>query len=314
MVRMKTTSFDFDALYHQVEAFAVQEIRPFNWELLQSCLTFWISSRRENNNYTDVLPLLICQAAGGEIQTAVPLAGFWTLSLLAGRIFDDLQDNEGQQNPWNNHGKQNALPVGTAFLSAANCCLSKLKVEFVALQKLIRVLGTTTAFAAKSQYMPTNHLSLELYLQRIIGTTGLPYKTIAWASGVAGGVSVETLSHLETFGYNFGIWQAIKSDCQDLRLRQGAVGDLSSGVYSLPIIYAAALKTHPYHTHLVNLLAQTPLNETQIDEAITILEDMGAVLWSMQMAQVYYNQAVEALNTIPLERAEGLIAYVSGKD
>lgn len=300
-------------LYHLTRTFIEERILSLiGWADLSAHIEYWINGRIERNNFTDLLPIHACMAAGGAIEDVIPVSSCWLLSMLGARILDDIQDQEGSHLPWNNGGTQKSLPTALAFVSAANISLSLLEVDAQSLRQILGAFSTAAALASKSQAYPPKDLTLEQYFQNIVLSSGAVFAATTWAGARVATSNETVLQQLKVFGYNIGIRDAIRSDCYDLLPKEGKPSDLSAGVYTLPVIYAVSLNEHPYHRTLVSLLElDEPLTDEREDDVRTILNDMGAVMWSLRLAYQYHKKAIEALVSLPEERAKGLKSYVS---
>lgn len=299
-------------LYALTFDFVHSRILPIlQWPELAGNLQFWIEAHQKNKNYIEILPILSCVAAGGQVQTAVPLSAFWMLSMLAARILDDIQDGEGEGNPW--HHNDNVLPMSTALLSAANVCLAQLMgIDKHILPELLDSLGRVAALAAKAQANPALYnASIEQYFERIIASSGMVFAAISWAGARLGTDDTTQLDLLQQFGYNIGMREAIRADCRDLDSRKHKKGDLSAGIYTLPVIYAISLTDHPCHPMLLARLEDRPFSGEDVAEIVDLIIDMGALDWSMSVAQTYHEKAVAGLELLPADCAEGLRIYVS---
>lgn len=300
-------------LYQLTQTFIEEKVLSLiGWADLSSHVAYWINGRTRRKNFTDLLPMHACTAAGGVSDDAIPISSCWLLSMLAARIFDDIQDQEGDHLPWNIGGTQQSLPTALAFISAANISLSFLEVDAQSLRQILGAFGTAAALASKSQANPPKDLTLEQYFQNIVLSSGAVFAATTWAGARVATANEAVLQQLKAFGYNIGIRDAIRSDCYDLLPKEGNPSDLSTGVYTLPVIYAVSLNEHPYHKALVSLLEQDePLTGEQEEDVRTILNDMGAVMWSLWLAYQYHEKAIDALAGLPEERAKGLKGYVS---
>jgi geranylgeranyl pyrophosphate synthase len=137
------------------------------------------------------------------------------------------------------------------------------------------------------------------------------FATISWAGARLGTDDATQLDLLQQFGYNIGIREAIRADCRDLNSRKHKKGDLSAGIYTLPMIYAISMTDHPCHPTLLARLENRPFSGEDVAELVALLIDMGALDWSMSVAQTYHEQAVAKLKLLPADCAEGLRIYVS---
>lgn len=257
--------------------------------------------------YVDVLPILTCVAVGGDPDKAIPLAAAWTLYSLAARIFDDLQDDEGHDNLWNQAGWQGALPVGLYAVGAAQASLAHLAADSQTRNEIWGAFGQTMALAAIAQGQSDKYDSVEDYFKNQAAKTGLVFATGSWSGGrLVLEPGNKALDALYQYGLNAGMMVQILDDCRDL----GGV-DLSSGTITLPVIYALAQQSHPEWSRLHALLADESHVE-HLETIITLLSEFGAVEWSLRVAQVYKKKAIAALVPFPSERVEPLVAYMVG--
>jgi geranylgeranyl pyrophosphate synthase len=105
---------------------------------------------------------------------------------------------------------------------------------------------------------------------------------------------------------------AIVLDCRDLRPKSAdKPSDLTVGSYKLPVLYAASTLTdHPDHGLLMKLLREGNLSGDRLKTVVEILEEMGAVSWSVQVALEYENKARLALDSLPDAARKVLVDYV----
>jgi geranylgeranyl pyrophosphate synthase len=113
------------------------------------------------------------------------------------------------------------------------------------------------------------------------------------------------------FGLNAGIAGQITDDCLDLKQ-----GDLANRKMTLPVIYALSNKHHPSYPRLLDLIESDNGGseiENWVTDVYSVLEEMGAVEWSLKAANVYSRRALDALEIFPKERITPLVEYVTGK-
>lgn len=263
---------------------------------------------------TDTLPALVYGALGGCVETALPLNGSWLLYLMAARVFDDIQDGEGEGHPWNRQGLLPALPVGIGLMSTAAICLSQQQADRDTLCSLYRLFGLTGVGAAQAQRNersdPDKNEVLESYFAHIIGATAQVFAAGARAGGCLFGVGEQTLTALSDFGYNLGMKLAILDDCHDLTAGPGSSSDVVNGRYRLPVLYALAQPVTPAQSQLRRMLQEAQENKAVVADAVGLLDDMGAIAWSLNLAQVYQEKALSALSRLPDKNSGVLAAYV----
>jgi len=301
-----TVAESFSSIYDYLEEAILP---PLGWSGFREVLRAYRSDRATSiHAYADVLPLLTCLTAGGDVGQARPLAAAWVCYLLATQIFDDIQDGEGQDRIWNREGVEGALPLGLFAIGVAKTALANLQTDLGAQRAIWEAFGKVIALAAAAQkeYPKFNGLTVETYFQYLAAKTGLIFATGAWAGGRVATADEEVLEALYQYGLNLGIAGQIVDDCHDL-----ADVDLPSGTLTLPVLYALSQKEHPAHSRLVAILAQTPISTDGVDEVTHILHEVEAIEWSLKVAALYQQKAIEALAPLPGNRSEVLIDYAS---
>lgn len=263
--------------------------------------------------YVDTLPVLTCAAAGGLVNSAIPLAAAWALYILASKILDELQDGDGQEDLWNEGGIGAALPAGLFALGAAKACLAHLETESDVHTGILGAFGNTMALAAKAQreQLTLESLSVEGYFKIVAAKTGLIFATGAWAGArlATSEHNTDVLGWFYQYGLNTGISGQINDDCLDLDR-----GDLNNSTFTLPVIYALSRKEHPQYQQLSALLRELAVENRsdRVEKAVDILREMGAIEWSLQVAKTYAGKALAALQRLPQERVRPLVEYAAG--
>lgn len=260
--------------------------------------------------YTDVFPALACQGAGGDPLRAIPLAAAWLLNILAGRIFDDRQDGEGEQQPWMQAGTAEAASIGLFALGAANAALSHLQVERQTLSDIFCAFGNILALSAKTQTarLDLQSVTVERYFAHIAAKTGVVFATAAWAGArtAESGAADSAIDALYDFGMNLGMAIQIADDCADLK-----ASDLRRRHFTLPVVYVLSQHNHPRCPSLVSLL-KNGTDERWVEDVTDLLVEMGAIEWSVRVASVYRAKALAALEPLPQENVAALITYATG--
>lgn len=299
-------------LSETVQQFINNELfAPLQWSNLNEVMAHWLSRHQsEWHAQTDILPCLACHAAGGSVESAIPVAGFWLLYFFASKIFDSVQDDDEHDQRWMADGVDDAISYGLAVMMAGNASLAHLTNTNVQ-SIILRGFSRTWAFAAKSQTESQSILALDNYFKNIIASTGQIFATATWAGGRVATDDQETLQALRQYGLYTGIRLAILSDCRGLAGKTDKPSDVAVGIYKLPVIYAASLENHPNHRELRSLLTGKRLDNAKTERVLSILSEMQAGAWSANIAQQYQQRAIDALASLPQQAIEPLIAYVS---
>lgn len=247
----------------------------------------------------DTWPVVCCQAIGGKPADVWPVASAWVLYILAGRIFDDVLDGEGDK-PGEQNGRCQSLPTGLFALGAANQALTHLS-DLSAYADIAGAFNQALATAAQSErkQSPLEQLNVETYFQRTAAKTGLIFGTSAWA-GVRVSCSAPDpalLDAMYTFGTYIGMMIQIVDDCEDLSL------DLANQTYTLPLIYALSQTDHSAHASLCQWI-QSPLEPKKITAVVDILIEMDAINWCLWAAAAYQQRAFSLLAGMNLPHSD----------
>lgn len=296
--------------------FLTTQVFPvLDWPELEQAVDHWIGRHDGvRSMFVDTLPALVYDALGGYPEKVVPLNSSWLLYLIAARVFDDIQDGEGEGRPWNKFGLSLALPLGIGLMSAGGVCLSHNTFDGEtarALQQMFCRVGVGAAQAQQYELIRgRDDDTLENYFSHIIGATAKIFAVGTRAGGYLYGVEGKMLDALSDYGFNVGMKSAIIDDCQDLMASEYSSSDLVNGRYRLPILYAMAQPDSHRQIQLQALLTEAKHDQTAVGEAVALLETMGAITWCLNLAQVYRQKALDTVTGFPENVREVLAEYV----
>lgn len=260
--------------------------------------------------YFYTLPILSCMAVGGTAERAIPLTGAWILYDLASDIFDDIQDRDRKDLPWNHWPPDQAMLVGVGALFAADLCLASLETDDTARVEIQRTIADAGLQAARGQSIPGDNLSLRDYFQRTIANTGVVLASILWAGARLWTSDQRHLSALYDYGLALGTLLQLWDDCVDLQPSR-LVSDLARKHYTLPILYALSQTDHPQYGRLAYLLHQDNLTDPQdVTEVVQLLHEMRTWPFIVAMAKAYEQKALAALEVFPHGHTTFLREYV----
>lgn len=256
---------------------------------------------RSHTAYVDVFPALVCQTVSGHAADSVPVAAAWTLYLLAGRTFDELQDNE-------NVAMVEKIPLGLFAIGAAQTALSHI-TSVPARLEIITAFSYLLAMTAQGQgERPlTTSGSVSDYFAAVAARTGLVFATGAWAGGRTAIPELTNiqLDALYRYGLALGMMEQIVDDCTDI------AADLHFGIHTLPLIYARSQTLHSLHPQLETLLQERRQTAVWADQLVALLREMGAINWSLKVAEAYQAQAFAALEPFDPDTVAPLRQYAA---
>jgi geranylgeranyl pyrophosphate synthase len=116
-------------------------------------------------------------------------------------------------------------------------------------------------------------------------------------------IQEETYDAAQRFGYGIGMAFQIIDDVLDFTGDQVAVGkpvanDLRQGLITLPTIHY--YKLHPEDLDLALVLRGEVINNDRFDHLITQIQSSGAIEKSVQEADRFVKQGLDALQELPM--------------
>lgn len=280
----------FDTIFNFIECTAVADL---DWPEIAEAIA---AAKRKRLVTLSALPVLMSAATGGRVEAAIPLGASWVLYNLASDLFDDLQDRDGKDHPWNNWSVAQATNVGLGLIAAAQRCLAHLQGDASTLTDIIKSWSYTLANAAQGQQITQPIRDTTTYFNHLIAKSGLIVASVAQAGVRLNTTDAATLQAAHTFGMNVGLIIQIIDDCGDL-LPHRSNSDLANRTYTLPVIHALSQTDDPRHKQLTTLLQSSmPLTSTQVEMACRLLDEMGAISYSLAVAKVHQQVALEALD------------------
>lgn len=225
-----------------------------------------------------LLPLLTCQAAGGDPRQAIPVAAAWRALHIGLKLLDDVEDGDvarldGEVNP------AQVLNLSTGFIAAAQLALTRLPAAQCSI--LQADFLHTTLRMANGQHIDlqrSSERSIQSYFQVMEAKSG-SFFALAAASGTKCATSDCTeIAKYEEFGYNVGVLIQIVDDWSDIYLKHGQ-GDLATGQATLPVCYAQTVASPAERVRLDALLACAPTSTAAEREARRLLTALGCEIY-----------------------------------
>ncbi len=258
--------------------------------------------------------LLACQAAGGNPQKALPAAAAVELVHNFSLIHDDIEDNSntrrGKATVWAIWGEPQAINAGDALFVLARNALLKLRLQNVPLPTIfeaVQHLDQTTLTLCRGQYLDmsfeqTLSVDLDAYLEMIEAKTAALLACSGYLGGLIATDDPEQAEVFRQLGLASGLAFQIQDDILGVWGDEAVVGkpagdDLRNRKKTLPVVFALN-HPHPQSARFREIYSLDALTESNVREAIAILEALGAKSYAEEKAAFYVKQAQSALQTI----------------
>lgn len=269
---------------------------------LPDSLRVWVLDAAGHSVYLS-LPLLACEAAGGDGGAAVPVAAAWHLFHAGAHLLDDVVDGAV---PGLDRAQTLNATVALTFL--AQLSLATLRQSRVPAE---RILDLITAFNATALAMSAGQASdlawedgaaLDAYWSIAAAKSGA-FFALACRAGAMLGVEpeAETVCY-ERFGAHFGMLLQVSDDLRAVWRPRGR-GDLLTLGRTLPIVYARAMAPPETEARLRDLVPRVPDDAVALAEVQELLKDpkllgehaLSVLHYVTVRAGIHYQKARAAL-------------------
>lgn len=163
------------------------------------------------------------------------------------------------------------------------------------------------------------NLKEETYFTIIERKTATLLATCLESGALLASLSTEQVVALKCFGMHFGMAFQIMDDCLDFMGKESEFGktlgaDLQAGVLTLPLIRLIALLDESGKANIFSRV-KSGLNNVELGDLLRLLEEYGALEYSIQKACEYTEKAALELSIFPESEfsrsLQGLLQYVT---
>lgn len=266
------------------------------------------------------LSLLGAKFGNFHLEDVMPLAVALEIIHMATLIHDDVVDNSltrrGLPTVNARWGKSISTHIGT-YLYAKSLTLLAHYEEIKPL--VVRVLSDVSIKMCEGEIrqiaasFDLNQAAKD-YFYRVKRKTALLLTASVQLGAVACGADKNIYLPLRRYGNNIGMAFQITDDILDMIADQSHLGkpvggDLRQGIITLPVIYA--LNHAENKERLSELIAKTEKNEQEIEEAIEIIRNCGAIDYSFGVVNKYLRKAKQELKSLPELPARNNLAVIA---
>src|SRR5437879_5034708 len=274
-----------------------------------------------------MVTLLAFQALGGvDIAQAIDLAAALEMIHSATLIHDDINDGgdmrRGRLAAYKKFGLQNALVTGDFLFVKAFGIGGKFDAD------IVELTASACAALAEGEIRQQRHafdtgVSREECLDIILRKTALPMMAGAKIAGLLASARLEQIEAVGDYGLNLGIAFQIVDDILDVVgdaaiLGKRAGTDLREGNMTLLTIHALNDGGSIDARALSRLIAKRRKREDEVQRALTLIRDSGAVEKARAKAFEYGQLAKKSLDPIPDSDAKQsmirLVDFVLSRD
>lgn len=275
------------------------------------------TTARTGKRLRPLLTLLACQAAGGSPQSALPAAAAVEIIHNFSLVHDDIQDRSptrrGRRTVWSLWGDAQAINTGDAMFVLAHLALQRLahyEVPDHCIVTALRILDEACLALCRGQHLDlafesTLEVDTAAYMTMITGkTAALLGCAMQLGALVAIGELSPTLRY-RSIGEKLGIAFQIQDDILGIWGEPEVTGkpvadDLRSRKKTLPVLHALN-REDSGAARLHHLYSQEQLSESDVAEAVHILDTCGARAYAEQLARHYLDETLSEIEALGAE-------------
>jgi len=236
----------------------------------------------------------------GHVKLAAAVEFIHTATLLHDDVVDESSLRRGKVSANIVWGNKPSVLVGDFLFSRA----FQLMVETGSLT-VLDILAGASAIIAEGEVMQlksANNLGVteEDYLRVVSAKTAALFAAAAESGAIVSAQSPERIAAMRNYGQNLGIAFQLVDDALDYSGRQALMGksvgdDFREAKVTLPVILAYARSTDVARKFWQRAIENGPQGESDLDRAITLVEETGAISDTMARARRYADLARQAL-------------------
>lgn len=240
----------------------------------------------------------------GHVILAASVEFMHTATLLHDDVVDESDMRRGKLAARKLWGNQASVLVGDYLLGQA----FKMMVDVGSLEAL-RILSEASAIIAEGEVLQLGAAqdtgtTYEVYLQVIEAKTAALFAAACEVSPEIAGMSDETRAAARKFGLELGYAFQLVDDALDyggatVDLGKDIGDDFQEGKITLPIIYALQRGSDEDLVFWKRCLEEGDIKDGDLDHAIKLLGETGALADTVEKARDYGSSAIEALSAFP---------------
>lgn len=264
-----------------------------------------------------ILCILACNAAGGDVQKAIPAAIPLELIHNFSLIHDDIQDKDklrhNRPTIWALWGNPKALVAGNNLRVIADITMNNLIRTGLTVNKCLKlnyILNQACLEMIEGQYLDIKYeghtcLTTELYLEMISKKTGALISSAIKIGASLATENQDKLNAFNDFGKFLGIVFQITDDILGIWGTEAKTGkavgaDIIRKKNSLPIIMTATNTTKINQKKIISIYNKQSISKSDLNEILNIMEETKSKQQCMDLAEIYCAKALSSIGDISM--------------
>lgn len=266
------------------------------------------------------LALLACQAVGGQIEQALPLAAGIQLLHDFTLVHDDIQDvsatRRGRPTLWSLWGVAHGITAGDSLFALAHLVVHQLtavQVPAATVLEVLRRLDETILAVCEGQYLDCSQegdlsVTEDAYMAMICRKTATLLGSATALGALIGGTDSASVQGMYEFGLNLGLAFQIRDDLLGIwgdpkATGKPAASDLYRRKVTLPIIRAVRFPKHA--AALSPLYRREEISDADVEQMLAILSETGIRSEMERQLQRMAESTLQILDGVAFPAAPG---------
>jgi len=259
------------------------------------------------------LCLLACEAMGGDVDQALPIAASIELIHNFSLIHDDIEDGDELRyhRPalWSLYGRDQAVAAGLALWTLAYQTLNRSLERGLPADVVLearRILNDACSEMIEGQHLDLSYelridVTLPDYIEMISRKTAALLSAALKAGALVAGARGEELERFAVFGRQLGLAFQIRDDILGIWGEGTATGkpvgaDIARKKKTLPIVQAFEQVVGPDRELLRTVYSNDAVQDEDIDAVLAILQRWNCRYFAQGLAEDYRSRAMAALS------------------
>ena len=263
------------------------------------------------------LCLFACEASGGSVREAVPIAAALELIHNFSLIHDDIQDRDETRHHrptlWSVWGIPEALVAGNVLRVIADVSLERLDHEGVEPDRALASVGLLTEAyleMIEGQHMDISYegrpdIGMQDYLTMISRKTGALIRCSMNLGAVIGTRDEATVDAFRACGKSLGYVFQIRDDVLGVWGDEAVTGkpvgaDIQRKKNSFPVVYAMSEASDDDRRTLIDIYRQEDITDGDVETVLHIMDGIGVKDHAQSLAARHCDRAMEAVSSVEL--------------
>jgi geranylgeranyl diphosphate synthase, type I len=264
--------------------------------------------------------LLSAGAAGGDLESAIPVAAGMELLHNFTLMHDDIQDRSelrrGRPTVWQLWGESQAINAGDATFALSQLALLRVTesgIDSAATTEILAEFNKMTLRIVEGQVLDLGFerrldITVDDYLRMISGKTAAIVEFATWAGARVAGRDRAVSSRFDEFGRLLGLGFQIRDDYLGIWGDDSTTGkqsgdDIRGRKRSLPIIMLLESTSDAEREKLLRIYQQETIEQGDVESVTEMLDEHGIAERVQRLTESYHNDALELLEEISAKNA-----------